>query len=366
VDSDSRGRHRDEAQMVWTSRPNEKTWRTSGTSFWSGEHRSTGLTWKNGVGSTALSACWKRFRAAASGESMGAGLRSANWKRTALQSTILPGRVLRFPERKVEHGQENHRKRGREGQAVLIRVDFQRAPRTSTGDHRRSPHPHGPADHPARAQERRAGDPHEPSRPPEGKDRKADAPDTIEPAAKRLGDLLGKPVKFAREGRRPGSRSCRRRPQGGRGSSCSRTCASTRPSRSRTRTPRTDPALKQKKESFAKQLAAFGDVYVNDAFGTCHRDNASMLTVPQQMTGKAQGGRIPCGEGAQVPGLIRSTAPSGRSWPSWAARRCPTRLPSSRPCSQVRHRADRRGDAIHVHAGRGMKTGKSLVEPDKV
>ena len=47
-----------------------------------------------------------------------------------------------------------------------------------------------------------------------------------------------------------------------------------------------DPALKEKKESFARQLAAFGDVYVNDAFGTCHRDNASMLTVPQQMGGK--------------------------------------------------------------------------------
>jgi phosphoglycerate kinase len=28
------------------------------------------------------------------------------------------------------------------------------------------------------------------------------------------------------------------------------------------------------------------DVYVNDAFGTCHRDNASMLTVPQQMGSK--------------------------------------------------------------------------------
>ena len=33
-------------------------------------------------------------------------------------------------------------------------------------------------------------------------------------------------------------------------------------------------------------MPTFGDVYVNDAFGTCHRDNASMLTVPQQMAGK--------------------------------------------------------------------------------
>jgi phosphoglycerate kinase len=37
---------------------------------------------------------------------------------------------------------------------------------------------------------------------------------------------------------------------------------------------------------FARQLAALGDVYVNDAFGTCHRKDASMLAVPQAMAGK--------------------------------------------------------------------------------
>ena len=47
-----------------------------------------------------------------------------------------------------------------------------------------------------------------------------------------------------------------------------------------------DPKLKEQKESFAKQIAALGDVYINDAFGTCHRDNASMLTVPRLMAGK--------------------------------------------------------------------------------
>lgn len=47
-----------------------------------------------------------------------------------------------------------------------------------------------------------------------------------------------------------------------------------------------DPVLKARKESFARQIAELGDAYVNDAFGTCHRDNASMLTVPQLMAGK--------------------------------------------------------------------------------
>jgi phosphoglycerate kinase len=47
-----------------------------------------------------------------------------------------------------------------------------------------------------------------------------------------------------------------------------------------------NPKLREQKDAFARELASFGDVYVNDAFGTCHRDNASMFTVPQVMAGK--------------------------------------------------------------------------------
>ena len=48
----------------------------------------------------------------------------------------------------------------------------------------------------------------------------------------------------------------------------------------------TDPSLRKAKDDFARELADLADVYVNDAFGTCHRDNASMLTVPSMMEGK--------------------------------------------------------------------------------
>ena len=41
------------------------------------------------------------------------------------------------------------------------------------------------------------------------------------------------------------------------------------------------------KQAFAGKIAALADVYCNDAFGTCHRDNASMVTVPQQMPADA-------------------------------------------------------------------------------
>ncbi len=37
---------------------------------------------------------------------------------------------------------------------------------------------------------------------------------------------------------------------------------------------------------FASKLAGWADVYCNDAFGTCHRTDASMLAVPQAMEGK--------------------------------------------------------------------------------
>jgi phosphoglycerate kinase len=37
---------------------------------------------------------------------------------------------------------------------------------------------------------------------------------------------------------------------------------------------------------FAGQLASLADVYVNDAFGTCHREDASMYAVPAAMQGK--------------------------------------------------------------------------------
>ncbi|MHC4424753.1 MAG: phosphoglycerate kinase [Planctomycetota bacterium] len=47
-----------------------------------------------------------------------------------------------------------------------------------------------------------------------------------------------------------------------------------------------DTQLRQAKDDFAQQLAGLADIYVDDAFGTAHRDNASMYTVPAVMEGK--------------------------------------------------------------------------------
>ncbi|MGI5832633.1 MAG: phosphoglycerate kinase [Thermoguttaceae bacterium] len=49
---------------------------------------------------------------------------------------------------------------------------------------------------------------------------------------------------------------------------------------------RFQPGEKKGDPEFAKELAAFADIYVNDAFGTCHRTDASMVAVPEAMAGK--------------------------------------------------------------------------------
>ena len=46
------------------------------------------------------------------------------------------------------------------------------------------------------------------------------------------------------------------------------------------------PGEKKGLDDFAAKLASFADIYVNDAFGTCHRTDASMVAVPEQMKGK--------------------------------------------------------------------------------
>ena len=114
------------------------------------------------------------------------------------------------------------------------------------------------------------------------------APDSkysMSPVAKRLGELLGKPVGFVGD--------CV-------GPDVQKKAAALKPGDVlvlenvrfhseeviKDKAAKEDAELRKAKDGFAKQLASLADVYVDDAFGTAHRDNASMYTVPCMMEGK--------------------------------------------------------------------------------
>ncbi|NLK41601.1 MAG: phosphoglycerate kinase [Planctomycetes bacterium] len=108
---------------------------------------------------------------------------------------------------------------------------------------------------------------------------------SLAPVAKRLGELLGKPVLFVSDCVGPEVKA---------------KAAALKPGdvlllenlrfhkeeTIKDKAAKEDAQLRQAKDAFARQLAELADVYVNDAFGTAHRDNASMYTVPLMMEGK--------------------------------------------------------------------------------
>jgi 3-phosphoglycerate kinase len=116
---------------------------------------------------------------------------------------------------------------------------------------------------------------------PEGK---PDPAYTLKPVVGRLSELLGKPVAFADDCVGPGPRAKAAALKDGQ----VLLLENVRFHKEETikdKAAKEDPQLRQSKDAFAKQMADMADVYVNDAFGTAHRDNASMYTVPQLMKG---------------------------------------------------------------------------------
>lgn len=115
---------------------------------------------------------------------------------------------------------------------------------------------------------------------PEGKP----APEySLRPCAERLSELLGRPVAFAADTIGPDAQAKVRALQPG--DVLILENVRFHPEEE-VKDKKATPEQKAAKAAFAQQLAAFADIYCNDAFGTCHRDNASMLTVPQMMAGK--------------------------------------------------------------------------------
>jgi phosphoglycerate kinase len=96
----------------------------------------------------------------------------------------------------------------------------------------------------------------------------ADAPFRLHRVAGRLQELLGRPVKTADDTVGPSARAA---------------AASLQPGEILVlENVRFNKGEKKGDSAFAAELAGLADAYVNDAFGTCHRDEASMVAVPER------------------------------------------------------------------------------------
>ncbi|MCA9155705.1 MAG: phosphoglycerate kinase, partial [Planctomycetales bacterium] len=95
---------------------------------------------------------------------------------------------------------------------------------------------------------------------------------SLRPAAERLAELLGKPVAFATD--TVGADADAKVAALGDGDVVV------------LENVRFSKGEKSGDAAFAGKLASFADVYCNDAFGTCHRNDASMYAVPKAMEGK--------------------------------------------------------------------------------
>ncbi|TVQ61679.1 MAG: phosphoglycerate kinase [Phycisphaerales bacterium] len=96
---------------------------------------------------------------------------------------------------------------------------------------------------------------------------------TLKPVAERLSEILGKPVAFP--GQEPGD-----------GATAAAVEQMSDGDVLLMENLRFAKGEKKGDAEFAERLASMGDAYCNDAFGTCHRADASMVALPRAMQGK--------------------------------------------------------------------------------
>lgn len=95
---------------------------------------------------------------------------------------------------------------------------------------------------------------------------------TLRPAAERLSELLGKSVHFATDTVGPDAESKVKALRDGEVLVLENV--------------RFNPGEKDGEATYSNRLAGWADIYCNDAFGTCHREEASMVAVPLAMGNK--------------------------------------------------------------------------------
>ena len=217
-----------------------------------------------------------------------------------------------------------------QGKRVLIRVDFN-VPREGRQGRRRPPHPGGAADDPAHPREGGKAVLDEPPRPA----RRQAEREVLAQARRAAGSGAARQAGRLRRGPRAACVDAAREP------------------------PLPQGRGEERRRLGQASSPKLGDVYVNDAFGTAHREHARTFGVPQVLQGKPRR-RLPDREGAQVP---RQGADEPRQRPFVAilgGARSPTRSTSS---SSSLEKADTLliggGDGLHLLKAQGKEVGRA-------
>ncbi len=140
---------------------------------------------------------------------------------------------------------------------------------------------------------------------------------TLRPAAERLAELLGKPVTFATDTVGPDAHAKVAALQAGGVVVLENV--------------RFNAGEQEPEATYAGALAAMADIYCNDAFGTCHRSDASMVAVPKAMGSKPRF-RVSWSPKRFNISAKPSKTPSDPLWLSWAGAKSATKSMSSITC----------------------------------
>ncbi len=118
-------------------------------------------------------------------------------------------------------------------------------------------------------------------------------------------------------------------------------------------------------EVFAQKLAALGDVYVNDAFGTAHRAHASTAVIAKYFKGKSLFGYVMAGE-LQNADRVLNNAQKPYTAIMGGAKVSDKILIIERLMDKVDHLIIGGAMAYTFFKAKGGKVGTSLVEEDKL
>lgn len=195
---------------------------------------------------------------------------------------------------------------------------------------------------------------------------------SLKPAARKLAELLGKPVQFAPDCIGPATMAMAKALKPG-DVLLLENLRFYPEEEGKIDLPKTAPddqkkaakaEMKKKQKEFAAQLAKYGDLYVNDAFGTAHRAHASMVAVAECFKDRLAGFLME----KEIEYLSKATSEPAHPYVAiiGGAKISDKINVLTNLLTKVNSLLVGGGMAYTFYRAKGLPIGKSLVEPDKV